>query len=197
MAARTRRQQEVLDIINRHVETNGYRPSYQQIAAFLKLRSRAGIARIIAELEQQGLLERRHQDGHFSIEVRRPGGTSVAWLDLDSIHSSTGQKPLVLPEVITGDYDSHSLRLFRVTDEAMKPEIESGDVAILEVRDYCRDDQTILAEMPDGEILLRKYYRSGTEVTLRPSNGSFQTLQLSANRVRIIGISRGLIRPVA
>lgn len=194
MAARTRRQQEVLDVIHRHLETNGYRPSYQEIATSLKLRSRAGIARMVSELEDQGLLERRRDSGHFTIEVKNNGSAPVEWL-ASGTNSAEAEKPLVLPAFITGDYAPHTLRLFRVNDEGMSPGIQEGDVAIIELRDYCRDGQTILAKLADGEIVLRKYHRTGSEILLRPANDAFPPLHTPANRLQIIGIHRGLIRP--
>ena len=194
MPARTRRQQEVLDAIHQHLETNGYRPSYQQIATSLKLRSRAGIARMVGELEDQGLLERRRDSGHFSIEVTRTGFSPVEWLSSGPASDGT-EKPLVLPAFITGDYAPHTLRLFRVNDEGMSPEIKEDDVAIIELRDYCRDGQTILAKLLGGELTLRKYSRTGSEITLRPTNQDFQPIHTPTNRLQIIGIHRGLIRP--
>ncbi len=194
MAARTRRQQEVLDVIHQHLETNGYRPSYQQIANSLKLRSRGGIARMVGELEEQGLLERRRESGHFSIEVTRNGSSPVEWIAGGSDSDET-EKRLDLPALITGDYEAQSLRLFRVNDGGMSPEIKEDDIALIELRDFCRPDQTILAKLADGEVLLRKYYRSGSEITLRPANEEFQTIHVPANRLQILGIHRGLIRP--
>lgn len=194
MAARTRRQQEVLDVINQHLESNGYRPSYQQIATSLKLRSRSGIARMVGELEEQGLLERRRESGHFTLEVSRTGSAPVEWLAGDT-DSGEAEASLLLPALITGDYAHDALRLYRVNDNGMSPEIKKDDIALIELRDFCRDGQTILAKLADGEVLLRKYYRSGSEITLRPANEEFQTIHGPANRLQIIGIHRGLIRP--
>lgn len=193
MAARTRRQQEVLDVIHQHLENNGYRPSYQEIATSLKLRSRGGIARMVSELEDQGLLERRRESGHFTIEVTRNGSSPVEWISSGS-DSDEAEKPLQLPALITGDYEPQSLRLFRVNDGGMSPEIMEDDVAIIELRDFCRPGQTILAKL-DGELILRKYYRTGSEITLRPANEAFPPLHTPTNRLQIIGIHRGLIRP--
>jgi repressor LexA len=56
MQPRTRRQKEVLDFIKRYIEKHGYEPSYQQIARHLGVSSKAGIARHIESLENQGFL---------------------------------------------------------------------------------------------------------------------------------------------
>src|SRR5436189_481358 len=89
MHAQTRRQGEVLDFIVRYIESHGYRPSYQVIARHMGVRSRAGIARIVNDLETQGLLTRRRENGHFYIDLgKRTGATDTAegmqieWLDV-------------------------------------------------------------------------------------------------------------------
>lgn len=198
MHARTRRQQEVLDIISRHTTANGYRPSYQQIATLLRLRSRAGIARIVQDLEQQGLLARSRADGHFSIEVASSGnGVSIPWIRSsvsDDEQPVWANDPLDLPEFMIGDYDEDNIRVFRVTDAAMAPMIQENDIAIIETRDYCRDDQQVVAEVAGGKILLRNYYRVNSEVELRPVNPTFESIFLPTSRVRILGVQRGLIR---
>lgn len=197
MHARTRRQQEVLEVIRQHIEADGYRPSYQRIATFLGLRSRAGIARIVGELEEQGLLERRHDNGHFSLEMKgNLGGIPLEWLrnghEPETEWEST---PLVVPEFLIGGYPQDELRVFRLTDRSMSPEIEENDIAIVEMRDFCREGQPVVAELPEGDIVLRRYYCSNGEIELRPGNNAFEPIFAKANRTRILGVQRGLIRP--
>ncbi len=194
MPARTQRQQEVLDIIERHIAVNGYRPSYQRIASLLRLSSRAGVARIVQDLEKQGLLSRSRENGHFSIELNTASnGVAIPWVGNDA----SGDEPLALARFMIGDYAPESMRLFRVNDDGMSPEIKLDDVAIIELRDYSRPDQTILAKLPNGELTLRKYSRTGPETTLRPANEAFETIHVPTNRLQIIGIHRGLLRPAA
>ncbi|MEO7539253.1 MAG: hypothetical protein ABIV21_04460, partial [Pyrinomonadaceae bacterium] len=88
MHAQTRRQREVLDFIARYIDSHGYRPSYQVIARHMGVNSRAGIARIVHDLETQGLLTRRRENGHFYIDVGHPAaqtngisGTLIEWLN--------------------------------------------------------------------------------------------------------------------
>ena len=195
MSAPTKRQREVLDIIIRYFETNGYRPSYQRIAKHLGLKSRAGIARIVQDLENQGLLKRCRENGHFSIEMKDSGtGVTVAWLIVPPGEVSE-ERPLSLPSFILGDYDPADIRAFRVTDSAMAPAIDIDDIVLVELRDFCRDGQPVVAILNETEAVLRKYYRVNAEIELRSSNDSVETITIAANRVKIVGVSRGLIRP--
>ncbi len=195
MPAQTKRQREVLDIITRYFETNGYRPSYQQIAKHLGLRSRAGIARIVQDLESQGLLERRRENGHFAIEMKEGGtGVTIAWLDVPQ-EGDRDPRPLTLPSFMVGEYDPAGMRAFRASDSALVPEIDIDDIVLVELRDYCRDGQSVVAVLNENQTVLRKYYRAGAEIELRAADDSTETIIVPANRIRIIGIYRGLIRP--
>ena len=45
------------------------------------------------------------------------------------------------------------------------------------------------------ETVLRKYYRAGAEIELRSSNDGDEIICVAANRVDILGVFRGLLRP--
>jgi repressor LexA len=199
MHAQTRRQREVLDLISRYIDSHGYRPSYQVIARILGLRSRAGIARIVQDLESQGLIERVREDGHFSLAIKRNIGDSVTidWLNVpeDSEANDNLDRPLSLPPLMLGSFDAAGMRAFRVPDNALAADhICEDDIAIIELREFTRDGQTVVAVLNDKQTVLRKYYRVGAEVELRTADGEGETLIVAANRVKIIGIYRGLIR---
>ena len=54
----TRRQREVYDFISQFVDTNGYSPSFEEIAAGVGLSSLATVHKHISNLEGKGLLKR-------------------------------------------------------------------------------------------------------------------------------------------
>lgn len=142
MHANTRRQSEVLSTIVEYSKRHGHRPSYAVIARHLGLRSRAGIGRIVRELESQGILTRRRENGHFFIDIESaaphapPGGVMVEWLDIppgDVPLQPWQQRPIVLPEFLLGRLTCDQIRAYRVTDEAMAAEnIYEDDIALVE-----------------------------------------------------------------
>ena len=208
MHAQTRRQGEVLDFIVRYIESHGYRPSYQVIARHLGVRPRAGIARIVSDLETQGLLTRRRENGHFYIDLgRRNGagdtaiGAQIDWLEVPDDTENEDDRhdtPFSLPSFILGTYEPESIRAFRVTDDAMAGEnILEGDIALIEAREFARDGQRIVAVLNKKETVLRKYNRAGADIELRPADDNREIIRIPANRVEIKGIYRGLLRPVS
>src|SRR5215208_4811183 len=66
--ALTRRQKEVLDFIADFVNDNGYSPSFEEIAAGLKLASLATVHKHIAALESKNYLKRSYNQSR-SLEV--------------------------------------------------------------------------------------------------------------------------------
>lgn len=200
MHAQTRRQREVLDLIARYIDTHGYRPSYQVIARHLGLKSRAGIARIVHDLESQGLVTRRREEGHFYLDMNGGSETfAIHWLDVpndDSEPHEWQKSPVWVPRIMIGDFLPDCLRAFLVPDNAMANEnICEDDIALIEFRDFARDGQLVVALLNRKEAVLRKYYRSGAEVELRTADSRSDAIKLAADRIRIIGIYRGLLRP--
>lgn len=209
MHAPTRRQREVLDFIIRHIDSHGYRPSYAVIARQLGLSSRAGINRIVRDLESNGLLNRVREDGHFFIDVGpdrkivTPAGiVYVEWLDVpleDRILEGWQTRPLAVPEFMLGFQTSERIRAYRVTDNAMQSDdIFEDDVALIELRQFVRDGDPVVAVLNDTVTVLRKYFRSGAHIELHEAGapGSGNVIRLVADHVTIKGVQRGLLRPV-
>ena len=201
MPTQTRRQREVLDLITRYIEKNGHRPSYQAIALRLGLRSRAGIARIVHDLESQGLLTRRREDGHFYIDVSAAeSGVLIEWIEnhTEDVKSEPWQnQPLSLPAFMIGEYAPESIRAFRVTDDAMAADgIYEDDIALIELREFARDRQIIGAVINETDTVLRRYHRAGADIELSTGAAGGEVISVAANNVEIIGIYRGLIRPM-
>ncbi|MBX3292471.1 MAG: hypothetical protein KF881_06195 [Acidobacteria bacterium] len=196
MPARTKRQSEVLRAIVRGVEENGYRPSYQEIADELGLRARSGIARIVAELEEQGLLERDGADGHFSLHLTDAAAlasrdlVSILWLDEE-------RDDLLIPSFMIGYQAPERIRAFRMPDSAMETDgISEDDVVLIELRRSAKDGDIIVAAANGRSPVLRRYFRIGGEVELRTSGGdTHNTSRFPSNLIEIRGIYRGLLKP--
>ncbi len=204
MLAPTRRQREILDFITQYIESHGARPSYQLIARHMGVRSKAGIARIVADLEAQGFLERRRVNGHFTIalahdDITPASGEVIHWLETpdEDIDDGAGRKPFALPEFMLGGHDAREIRAFRVTDDALAEEgISTFDIALVELRSFARDGDIVAAVLKKERTVLRKYYRAGAQIELCSSDDGGEIIRLAADRVEIMGVFRGLLRPV-
>ncbi len=205
MHAQTQRQREVLDFITQYIDSHGFRPSYQVIARQTGVRSRAGIARIISVLESQGLLTRRRENGHFYIDLGRPGSASegssmIEWLEVPEVHTSweTWQRePFTLPNFMLGVQRPERLRAYRVPDDGLIGEhICEGDIGLIELRQFPRDGERVVAVLEGMSSVLRRYYRMGSEIELQSVNYSSEpeSIRMIADRVVIKGVLRALLR---
>ncbi len=66
----TRKQRDLLELINERIQEDGVTPSYEELKAALSLRSKSGIHRLITALEERGYI-RRIENKARAIEVIR------------------------------------------------------------------------------------------------------------------------------
>ena len=206
MPTRTRRQREVLDFIIRYIDGHGYEPSYQLIARELGVSSKAGIAKHIKALEEQGLLQRRRENGSFKLDVGRseviaPSSFEINWLDTPpNGHPPEPYQsdPFALPLFLLGELSPKSVCAYRVTDDSMTGKnICEGDIAVIESRSYLRDGDCAVVTLKRKETILRQYYREGSQIEMRPANDNYEVLRVPGEHVKIHGVFRCLLRPAA
>jgi repressor LexA len=204
MPTRTRRQREVLDFIIRYIDSHGYEPSYQLIARELGVSSKAGIAKHIKALEEQGLLLRRRENGSFKLDIGRseitaPSSFEVQWLDapMNGTQPETWQSaPFCLPLFMLGDISPKAIRAYRVADDAMSEKnICEGDIALIETRAYLRDGDCAVVTIKRKDTMMRNYYREGSRIEMRPANDRYDVLRVAGEHVKIHGVFRCLLRP--
>ena len=207
MQARTQRQKEILDYITRFIERHGYEPSYAQIARYFNVSSKATIAKHIAALESRGLLSRRGEDGQFNLSVKVEDAPSDAVCELPllgriaagaPIDAVQDAEPIVVPRFLLGRVRPERVYALKVSGDSMIDEhICDGDIALIENRTEARDGEIVVALVEGARATLKRLFRFGTEVELRPANSQLAPIRLPASQVHVQGIFRGLLRPTA
>lgn len=204
MLPRTKRQKDVLDYITRYIENHGYEPSYQLIARNLGI-TKAGIAKHIKALENQGLLTRRRENGCFNLELKSMSSiadsvTLIEWLDVpkdNTLAEDWENEPLFVPNFMLGFQTPERICGFRVRNDSMLEEhICEGDVVLIEKRTYARDGDIVVAVTSDKRVVLKKYFREGAKIELRPANPNYVSILVSADKVSVLGVLRGVLRPM-
>lgn len=205
MQPRTKRQKEILEYISTFIETRGYKPSYQQIAKHFRLASKAAVAKHITALEKQGLISRRRENGSFSLELFPKEAFSdlvceIEWLELPQtlrILDDFSDETLLVPTFLLGFNKPEKLCAFRVQNDSMLDEhICEGDIALIEKREFARDGDIVVSIVGGDRVILKRIFRDGANVELRPSNEKYDAIKIPADKVEIKGIFRGLIRPL-
>lgn len=205
MQPRTKRQKEILEYISNFIETRGYKPSYQQIAKHFRLASKAAVAKHITALEKQGLISRRRENGSFSLELFPKEAFSdlvceIEWLELPAalrLLDDFSDETLLVPTFLLGFNKPERLCAFRVPNDSMLNEhICEGDIALIEKRAFARDGDIVVSIINSDRVILKRIFRDGANVELRPSNEKYETITIPADKIEIKGIYRGLIRPL-
>ncbi len=207
MQPRTQRQKEILEYIARFIERHGYEPSYAQIARHFGVSSKATIAKHIAALERRGLLARSREGGAFGLAVTVEEasvdeicvlpllGRIAAGAPIDAVPDS---EPISIPRFLLGRVRPENVYALRVVGDSMIDEhICDGDIALIENRTVARDGEIVVALIDATRATLKRLFRFGAEVELRPANSQLAPMRLPAHRVSVQGIFRGLLRPTA
>ncbi len=207
MLPRTQRQKEILEYITLFIERHGYEPSYAQIARHFGVSSKATIAKHIEALERRGLLARRRTDGAFGLSVRVEETAGDATCDVPLLGRVAAGAPIdtvedpetiTIPRFLLGRTRPSQVYALRVAGDSMIDEhICDGDIALIENRTEARDGEIVVAFIDDSRATLKRIYRTGSTVELRPANSQLAPLRLHASQVTVQGIFRGLLRPAA
>ncbi len=205
MQPRTKRQKDVLDFITRFIERHGYEPSYQQIARSLGVASKSGVAKHIEALEAQGLIKRTRENGSFKLDFPVKNAVAdfvceIEWLDVQKSESaldSWENAPLFVPKILLGYQMPENLRAFPVPDDSMIEEhICAGDIALIQEKSFARDGEVVVAIIQKKKTVIKKFYRQGANIELRPANPHFVSIILPADKVSVKGILCGILRPL-
>jgi repressor LexA len=205
---RTQRQKEILDYIVRFIERRGHEPSYAQIANHFGVKSRATIAKHIAALERRGLLQRRDEEGAFALAVKVDEipsdslcavpllGRIAAGVPLEVVEGAENPEMIAVPRFLLGRVRPDRIYAVRVKGDSMIDEhICDGDIALIENRTEARDGEIVVALVDGTHATLKRIYRRGAEVELRPANSQLEPIKVPAYQVTVQGIFRGLLRP--
>lgn len=203
MQPRTKRQKEVLDYVTRFIDRNGHKPSYQQIAMHLGVRSRAGVQRHIAALESQGLIARRRENGRFGIDLplQQASFDKICAVDLiemegeDGKFTITGQAVITVPRYLLGEVQPIDAFAIRMPDYSLiDRQICNDDLVVFERRNYARRGEIVAAKIESGTIILGVYHQHGRETEIRPAGDGLEPSFFPADEIWIEGVMLGLMR---
>ena len=198
--ALTRRQHQVLDVIRRFIDENGYSPSLEEIGGRLDLSSVATVHKHVSHLVQKGYV-RRAWNQNRSIEIveqaeaagavsLRMAGTIAAGVPFEAVETD---ETIAVPSDMVRD--AASSFVLRVRGDSMIDEqIRDGDFVVVERRETARDGETVVALIEGSEATLKRFMRDGSRVRLVPANSSMQPIVVPADRLEVQGVVVGVIR---
>jgi repressor LexA len=198
----TPRQHMLYEFIAGFIDRHDYAPSYEEIRRHLGLRSLNAVAKLVAQLRRRGALAAAPFNAKRSLTLqakppargpRAPAtvpllGLIAAGRPIEAIEDP---EPIEVPAFMLGPGERYALR---VRGESMIEDgIRDGDLVLVRRAARAENGQTVVAVV-DGEATLKRFFRRGARVELRPANAALRPTRWPASRVEIRGILVGLLR---
>jgi len=197
----TRRQREIFDYIGQHIDSQGYAPSFEEIAKQFGFQSLATVHEHLTNLERKGFIRRIHNESR-AIEVVPPkgqtGATELPLLGLvaagEPIEAVAGDDTIAVPdELVPRRGRSYVLK---VRGSSMIDEqIRDGDFVIVHERTQADSGQMVVALVHGNTATVKRYYREpGGWIRLQPANPTMTPLRVNERDIVVQGIVVGVIR---
>ena len=197
----TKRQKEILDYIGSFIDSQGYAPSFEEIAESFGYSSLATVHEHLSNLERKGYLRKSYNESR-SLELTLPDagapsvelpllGTVAAGLPIEAI---VEQETLAVPpDMVSRRTDNYVLRV--EGNSMIEEQIRDGDYIVVQAQEQAEDGQMVVALVADEAATVKKLYREPSgQVRLQPANPTMKPVLVDPGEVRVQGIVVGVIR---
>jgi len=207
----TKRQKDLLTVLDREIKRTGVTPSYNEMKDALGLASKSGVYRLVRALDERGFIRRLPGRARAIEVVRLPTevsshaappvaandsvevplrGRIAAGVPVDAIEQQG--EAFVVPNNMLGHGEHFALE---IEGESMKDAgILDGDVVIVRQAGTALDNDIVVALVDREEATLKRLRKSGEQVELISENPDFETRVFGPDRVEVQGILVGLVR---
>ena len=173
----TERQQQVLEIIRRHLGKYGESPTIREIARELGVRSTCTVHKHLLALERKGLITRTKY-GYRSIEL--PGEYSprqTRFVSVPLVGRIAAGQPLLAAENVDGFLpvpadmaQGEELFALKVRGDSMRDAgIFHGDIIVARQQSTANNGDIVVALLED-EATVKRFFKEADHVRLQPDN---------------------------
>lgn len=188
----TERQQQVLDIIRRHLAKSGQSPTVREIAKELGVRSTCTAHKHLAALEKKGLITKSAY-GYRSIEL--PGEYSprqTRFVSVPLVGRIAAGQPLLAAENIDGFIpipsdmaQGEDFFALKVQGDSMRDAgIFHGDIIVARQQSTANNGDIVVALLED-EATVKKFFRENGHIRLQPENPAYAPI--ITQNVQVLG----------
>jgi repressor LexA len=207
----SRRQQAMLEYIERFLEENTFPPTIRDIQRDLTISSTSVVDYNLNILEQRNLIRRNRNISRGIELVNRPAplrnvvrvpvvgriaaGEPIPVLDEQS--TDTAEQIEITSDLIGSRRDG--LFALRVKGQSMIDAlIGDGDIVILRHQETCENGETVAVWLRDEkETTLKRFFLEGEQVRLQPANATMAPIYTTSDNVEIQGKLVTVVRPYA
>jgi repressor LexA len=204
----TKRQKEILGFISDHIDSAGFPPTRSDISKHFGFRSPNAAESHLRALQQKGVI--RIEPGHSrgitltALSLSCLPAANVARLPLPLVGRVAAGSPILAQENIEHEYrvdpslfSSRPHYLLRVEGDSMRDAgILDGDLLAVHRTPVAQNGQIVVARL-DDEVTVKRFKRSGHQVSLLPENTEFQPIHIDLRRQELVieGLGVGIVRP--
>src|SRR5713226_3746305 len=196
----TPRQRRIYDFLSSAIREKGYAPSIPEIGQRFKITSTRGVFDHLKALERKGYIKRV---GKRAIEIVSPSGRSALpeAREIPILGRVRAGVPLLAEENIEGFLavaneiarGKETFALKVKGDSMIEDGILDGDHVVIRRQETAENGDTASSQIGD-EATLKRFYRNGNEVALKPANKNYEPIIVSKGEFRILGRAVGVIR---
>ena len=199
--ALTKRQREILTYLGSYTESNGYAPSFEEIAEQFNYNSLATVHEHLSNLERKGYIKRSYNESRaieilpsqaFPKSVELPLlGSVAAGVPIESLaHNET----MAVPDEFVRRHGSHYVLKVR-GNSMVDAQICDGDFVVINERQSADNGEMVIAVTNGGGATCKKFYREKDgRIRLQPANEAMDPIYVHENDVTIQGIVVGVLR---
>ncbi len=195
----TARQKEIYDFLLRTIREKGYAPSIPEIGARFRISSTNGVSDHLKALEKKGYIRRV---GKRAIDLLTPLGKAF-FSDAKQVPilgRIPAGKPVMAEENVEGFLTVGSEiargKVFALKvkgDSMIEAGILDGDYVTVRCQATAENGEIICALL-NGEVTLKRFFKKGDSVTLKPENKNYDPIAVSQEEFRVVGKVVGLVR---
>jgi repressor LexA len=193
----TEKQARVLARITQWIRDRGYPPTFQELAQELRLTEKNARDYVLI-LERKGYLRRQPNVARGITLLQQPPSESLLEIPLigrvmagKPVEVFENHEPILVPPMLlrAGTHFVMEVRGDSMIDDG----IREGDLVIVQQQVAPNNGDTVVAVV-HGEATIKRFYRRGSIVELRPANAQMTALQVDAQDIEVKGVVAGLIR---
>ena len=211
----TTQQQQLLEFLSKRIGEDGVCPSFDEMKAALQLKSKSGIHRLVAALEERGFI-RRLPNRARALEIRNlpqafvapkvapvlreiPDGMVslpmcgriAAGIPIEAL--SNARDDVAVPAYLIGRGGDH-YALEVAGDSMIDAGIFDGDTVIIRECQAANPGDIVVALVDQEMATLKRFQKQGKNVILEAANDAYAPQTYAASRVQVQGKLAGLLR---
>ncbi len=200
----TTKQQEVLDFIQTHLAKQGMAPSVREIAGALG-KSPQAIQQHIESLRSKGRLQHQPSKSRTNVPVQPQIYRAEQIHDVPIVGRVQAGLPVMAEENVEGSLPlprewarDEKVFLLRVKGDSMRDAcILAGDFALVRQQASAENGEIVVARVHGSDATLKRFYRQGDRVVLKPENSNYEPIELPSDEVEVVGKLVGVYRKIS